>query len=328
MRTRRTREPNRRRRYSVSRDTMTITRPFALVASGLAAALIAFSAPGCAADPNPGLAPDATAHGETRAERFARPDPAFPIRIDADFETATISITRRAGVEEIALDYEVRAAKTELLEDITVKREWMPNGTLRLRAFGPVTDKARRWTIARLDLAVPNAEHVAVRTGSGSVFLAGLGRNRPHTDPDNDPHRVATASGAVGLTAVDGPVMVRTSSGDITLTRGAGNAVLTTASGNVSVDRRAGLVDAETSSGDITLLAASRRFELDAHSGNITATLAIDFRGRVRAEAPAGDLRNDRPAPPTDLDASTARTAAGNVTVIAIDEVGEQRLRP
>jgi hypothetical protein len=107
---------------------------------------------------------------------------------------------------------------------------------------------------ARLDLTVPPACRLEVRTSSGNVSVAGE----------------ALLAGAARVT---------TSSGDLAVDGGLRELIAKTSSGNVRITRRPLVaLEADTSSGDVTLETGAERATVDTSSGDI------------RLERLAGDL--------------------------------------
>jgi hypothetical protein len=164
----------------------------------------------------------------------------------------------------------------------------------------------------RLDLVVPPACRLEVKTSSGDVRIEGgatlAGPIRVNTSSGD-----VTVTGGVGELIADtssGDVRVSgtelasleadTSSGDVTLSGGAGRAVVDTSSGDVHLEKMTGAVSVDTSSGDVwtiwTSLPAASKVHVRTSSGDVRLRLPegtalsgeiTTSSGRVHSAIPA-----------------------------------------
>jgi DUF4097 and DUF4098 domain-containing protein YvlB len=141
-------------------------------------------------------------------------------------------------------------------------------------------------TEGRLELEIPSACHLDVKTSSGDVTIAG------------------------GV-ALSGPVRVDTSSGDVKVTGGVRELIADTASGDVRVSGPPlAALEADTSSGDVTLEAGAERALVDTASGDarlekLSGDLSVDTSSgtvsagweslpagaKIRVRTASGDVR-------------------------------------
>jgi hypothetical protein len=140
-------------------------------------------------------------------------------------------------------------------------------------------------------VAVPAGVSVRIRTGNGSVAVAGL----------TGMVDVATSSGSVRLTATKGPARVTTSAGNVD-----------------GVDLVADFLDATTGAGNVRLSLAEPpgRLGLKTGAGNISVAVpGVDGGYRVDADAGAGKVDVGVEQNPGASRTITARSGAGNIGV-------------
>ena len=102
---------------------------------------------------------------------------------------------------------------------------------------------------------------------------------------------VATASGDVSVTSVDGPVRVDSASGDVEMHQIAGEVHAHTSSGDLTLKQVTGVVNAVASSGDIDASGLANDVDLVSSSGTVTASFArFDHVRAVQLESSSGDL--------------------------------------
>jgi DUF4097 and DUF4098 domain-containing protein YvlB len=143
------------------------------------------------------------------------------------------------------------------------------------------------------DVEVERADRLQVRSASGDV---GVGAVNGHTT-------VATASGDARVTSAGDGLEIRTASGDVVVGRAAGHVTLGTASGDVAVSAvEHGTVRLKTVSGDANVgVVAGQRVWLELSS----------VSGRMRSELDGEQGGGSGPATVS----ITARTVSGDVRV-------------
>jgi hypothetical protein len=156
------------------------------------------------------------------------------------------------------------------------------------------------------DLTVPAAAQVRIRTGSGSISVAGVAAAD-----------LRTGSGDVGVRAVQGSVRAHTGSGSIMIASIGTQADLRTSSGDIIATAvRGGTLRADTGSGSVTL-------KFSSAPSNV---LAVTGSGDVRIMVPGGPYRvdhstrsgDDSVQVPTDPSAPAvivARTGSGSLHI-------------
>jgi hypothetical protein len=140
------------------------------------------------------------------------------------------------------------------------------------------------------DISVPNDVALNLRSGSGDLHVAQVGRYL----------NASTGSGNIVSAGVHGAAEAQSGSGDITLEQdGAGDVKVRTGSGNIHVRGLNGMLAARSGSGDIS---ADGRLTgpatLSSGSGNITLHLGSDARFNVEASTGSGDIRVNYPGAP------------------------------
>ncbi len=116
---------------------------------------------------------------------------------------------------------------------------------------------------ARLDLTVPPACRLQLRTSSGDISVA-------------------------GDAVLAGPVRATTSSGDLAVEGGVRELIARTSSGDIRVTRRPLVaLEADTSSGDVTLESGAERATVDTSSGDIRME---GLAGDLSTSASSGDV--------------------------------------
>ncbi|MEM1184589.1 MAG: DUF4097 family beta strand repeat-containing protein [Planctomycetota bacterium] len=274
-------------------------------------ALLVLSA--CTPGPQGRLPSDALAYSRLGELRI---DSQGPLRLDVSFPIANISITQRIGVDEIAIDFQSNAASRDLLDDIGLDARWRADGTLHVRARGPEGSGSRRWAITRVDLLVPNTQHVSVSTETGRVLISGIGPDGAGDFISMRPHRVVTSSGPITLTDMNGAITAQTSAGNITIEGGTGDLVVSSAAGDIDVQRHTGLINARSTSGDLSIEDATAPFTLKTHSGDINAAVGRRFAGRVFTDTASGRVENPLKAESPADAASSATTMSGDITIV------------
>jgi DUF4097 and DUF4098 domain-containing protein YvlB len=172
----------------------------------------------------------------------------------------------------------------------------------------------------QLEIAVPYDTHLEVRTGAGSVQVAGLGGDV----------KADSGAGSIEIINSGGDVEVETGAGSVTLDRvagqidahsGTGSMEVRGASGPVRLDTGAGSIDYEgapsgecrfeTGTGSITLaLPSDLSAEVDLHTGIGTVTVAYDVVGTVSRQAVRGAIGSGEQA------SIYAHTGAGSIDLI------------
>ena len=144
---------------------------------------------------------------------------------------------------------------------------------------------------ARLDLTVPPACRLEVRTSSGDVSVAGEALLA-------GPARVTTSSGDLAVEGGLRELIARTSSGDVRITRRPLVALeADTSSGDVTLEAGAERATVDTSSGDIRLERLAGDLAAGASSGDVSASWErIPPAASVRVRSSSGDVRLRIPA--------------------------------
>jgi hypothetical protein len=144
---------------------------------------------------------------------------------------------------------------------------------------------------ARLDLVIPPACRLEVRTSSGDVNVAGDARLAEAT-------RVTTSSGNLAVEGGLRELIARTSSGDIRVARRPLTVLeADTSSGDVTLESGAERATVATSSGDIRLERLTGNLVATASSGDVSASWERIAPGaNVRIRASSGDIRLRIPA--------------------------------
>ncbi|MEM7755512.1 MAG: DUF4097 family beta strand repeat-containing protein [Planctomycetota bacterium] len=286
-------------------------RTFAAVT---ALACVAATLAACAPT-RPGLyASNAQAFSESRAIRLETTHEHHRLQVDIDLPVAEVSIDRRPGVAEIAIDYQAHAATRELLEGVALTATLEEN-QLTIRSVGPERTGTREWYIARVDVFVPDAERLLVRTASGRILVAGVGPQRAETFLDAEPHRLISASGDVSALDLAGPITVRTTSGKVSITRGIGDAIIDAASGDVDIADRDGTINVVSASGDVELVRVRKPFTINTISGDVDITLAQPFKGLVRTNTHTGEVQAVRTTDDPNRATSSVTTTTGDITI-------------
>jgi DUF4097 and DUF4098 domain-containing protein YvlB len=139
---------------------------------------------------------------------------------------------------------------------------------------------------ARLDLILPPACPLEIRTSSGDVSVAGDALLAGAA-------RVTTSSGNLEVEGGLRELIARTSSGDIRVTRRPLGALeADTSSGNVTLEAGAERATVDTSSGDIRLERLAGDLSASASSGDVSASWERIAPGAsVRIRTSSGDVR-------------------------------------
>jgi putative adhesin len=161
------------------------------------------------------------------------------------------------------------------------------------------------------DIRIDEAGAVSVKSSAGDITV---GRAA-------GPCEIATASGAVRLGTVDGPLVIKNSNGDSEIGDVTGDLRVSAANGKISVDRAQSTVAVKTANGDIRLGEVVRgavhahtafgRIDVGIRDG-VAAWLDLNTAfGKVRSDLDSAD----RPAPGEDTVELKARTAYGDITI-------------
>ena len=207
--------------------------------------------------------------------------------------------------------------------DVHVKVADVPaiTATLDLDARSSSRGAAARWIANHTPVFEDSASELSVRLPSrhGGIFLIGYLNGRARLDLEVPPAcrlELRTSSGDIDLEGgapVAGTVRVTTSSGDVSVAGGARELIARSSSGDVRVTRQPlAALEADTSSGNVTLESGAQRALVETSSGDI------------RLESLAGSLSTT--ASSGDVSASWERLAAG-ASVRVHTSSGDVRLR-
>lgn len=235
-----------------------LLRPL-LLAAACAVALPALAANRCEHSRNE--APAIDLNGVTRVE----------LSISMD------ELTLQAGAPRLAVQFCASSPEHLGKREVRVERR---GDVLRIATGGTGFDVewfgGERYSVARLDLALPADLPVSLEVGSGDAAVAGLSNVR-----------VDVGSGDVALRQV-GRVEADVGSGDLDVD-GATAASVSVGSGDARLKRVQGPVRADVGSGDISLADVGPLTGLDVGSGTIVATTV---RGDAHvASVGSGDVR-------------------------------------
>ena len=221
--------------------------------------------------------------------------------------------TFAAGADKL-----VRVAVGPVDVHVTVSESAAITATLDLDARSSSRAAAQRWITNHTPVFEDSASALEIRLPSThrGVFVFGYMNARARLDlvvPPACRLEVRTTSGDVGIggdAVIAAPARVTTSSGDLAVEGGVRELLAHTSSGDVRVTRHplAGL-EADTSSGDVTLETGAESATVDTASGDIRLE---KLAGALSATASSGDVAAswERIAPGANI---RVRTSSGDV---------------
>jgi len=169
---------------------------------------------------------------------------------------------------------------------VLVERQQRADVLLEIDIFGPDTE--------RLSFASVNA----VRQGDGSlrVWVDWPGGKRQNKEganidllvPDAIGVNVRTSNGRVTLSGLAGHAEVTTSNGSVSVTRHSGSATVHSSNGKLKLDRVDGEIKAETSNGSVVITEAFGPVETESSNGNVQVSTAHGNAGPVRVSTSNG----------------------------------------
>lgn len=198
---------------------------------------------------------------------------AWPSVKSVDTKTYDLSSDGVVAVDDPSGDVTVTGWDQDRIEVTTTKSAWSDDDLHRLGT--KIDPQADHFSIAAVfpshcmncdvsfQIRVPSRAHVAIATSSGDVRVTSV----------DGPARIDSSSGEVKMKNIGGEIHVHSSSGDITL------------------DGAHSSVDAFTSSGDINAHHLSTDVNLVASSGSVNADFASfgDVHA-IRMESSSGDI--------------------------------------
>jgi hypothetical protein len=281
---------------------------------GVRAAWVAIAAalPGCASMGVPTFSSDASAFGRTGSLRLVdRPN----VDLDVEHPRAVVRLERVPGAREISIDYEVRAATRELADQARVSADWTDESTLRIRGDGPRNEgEPQRWFVSRVDVRLPAAHRVRVRTVSGRILVLDLGQPGRPTFADGASHSLESSTGSITVRELLGAVTLKTRTGRIVVAGGDGDVVADTGSADIEVERRPNRVRVNTSSGRVTLRNVTASFDVVTLTGDVQVALDRGFTGTWVTNTKTGRVTAP-PPPPGGGSTSRVTTTSGNIRI-------------
>lgn len=200
--------------------------------------------------------------------------------------TANGGITVRAGSgSEAGIRAQIKAATPERLEATAIKAERDEDGTLVVSVAWP---DGRRLANegCTLEVVVPPASGVELRTTNGPVRVSGMG-GAAEVSTTNGPIEVSDQGGAVHAETTNGRVRISDAGGDVRVR---------TTGGEVVVTGAAGAVDIESSNGAVEVALSPRSqgpVRVRTSNGRVDLRLGEAFRGELALKTSGGSVKFD-----------------------------------
>lgn len=228
----------------------------------------------------------AASAAERNLDKTFTVSPGGTLTVDAD--AASVQVT---GVEtnQVTVHMSVRGSEDDLAQmkfDAAQKGDGV-TVTLR-RAEKGSWFKWRSWNgEQRIEVKVPKRYLVKVRTGGGSVELAG-------TTGTAD---LYTSGGDIEVESVTGNVQARTSGGAIRVDSVRGDVDANTSGGDVRLMRIDGRIKGNTSGGSVrvSLVGANRGISATTSGGDVEVSVPPGTTGNVDATTSGGSIESDLP---------------------------------
>ena len=182
-------------------------------------------------------------HEETRHANVPHVDES---PIDVVTVNGSVSVTQEER-EDVEIVAHLKAVSAERLAAAKVVSTRAEDNTLSIAVEWP-DGKPENREGCRIDVLIPDADGVKVRTSNGGVEIAGLAGKAD----------LETSNGAISVTSHTGPVKARTSNGAVTVRRSEGALDVATRNGRIEVSEATADVKLETSNGTIDLALAPR----------------------------------------------------------------------
>jgi hypothetical protein len=224
------------------------------------------------------------------------------LQVEAHNGSATI--TRDAAAKDVSITATLRMTSEQRLGDTKIFADRDPaTHALVIHATPPGGEWESREGISYV-IATPGASGVKVRTGNGSIRIAGLSGSAD----------LQTSNGRIEATDHAGPVVARTSNGSVVATNVSGPVDTRTSNGSVTValaDSAPGPVSIRSSNGSVQLHVGSGfqgTLRADTSNGSVTVPIGsakVKGQGRTSATVAFSDSGPE----------STIETSNGSVRV-------------
>jgi DUF4097 and DUF4098 domain-containing protein YvlB len=154
----------------------------------------------------------------------------------------------------------------------------------------------------RVQVELPSASNVAIKTGSADIEIAGevnevrikTGSGDVTCDTFTGPAQIETGSGDVEVSEAMAELRIKSGSGDMSVGTCVGNLNISTGSGDVEVGTTNANTVVKTGSGDLKVVTANADISLSTGSGDLS--VGTVRRGRVSLKGASSDLKIGIPA--------------------------------
>lgn len=192
-------------------------------------------------------------------------------------------LVERQPRADVQLDIDIFGPDTERLAFASVNAVRQADGSLRVWVDWP-GGKRQNNEGANIDVLLPDAIGVDVRTSNGRVTLKGLAGKA----------EVSTSNGSVRIDDHSGPVHIETSNGKLQLERVDGEITASTSNGSVIVADAFGPVEADSSNGNVYVSTAHGNpgpVRVSTSNGRVELALGDGFEGVLRVKTSNGRIR-------------------------------------
>jgi hypothetical protein len=219
-----------------------------------------------------------TARVDARAEAVT----GSPLRV----VTANGHITVRPGSGDAAeIRAEIKATTPERLAATTISTERAPDGALVIAVAWPDGVREPREGCS-LDITIPPAEGVELRTSNGRITVEGMGGAA----------ELSTTNGAIEVRRQRGEVRADTRNGEVRIDSPGGMVRVRSGNAAVTVKGAPAAVDVETTNGAVEVALAPQSqgpVRVLTQNGRIDLRLGEAFRGELALKAANGAVKFD-----------------------------------